>query len=79
MQQLIVSLKQANMLKVAQGAAEYDIGDLIGDVPSATIISGDPGVSVHVAVEARYADVLREAVGDLCTVGPYRTFTLLKS
>lgn len=60
------------MAEVARGDAYFNIEELIHDVPTATIVSGNPTVSVRVEVAKEYADRLCRAVEDTCTVGTYR-------
>jgi hypothetical protein len=75
--QLVLTLNKAKMLEAARGDASYNIGTMIESIPSVTIVSGDPTVAVRVEVDTRYAEILRQAVRDHCTVGAYREFALL--
>jgi hypothetical protein len=76
-EQLIVSLKKERMLEAARDARAFDISELIGRVPSATIVSGDPSIAVQVEVDKRYVNQLRRSVDSICTVGYYRSFVPL--
>jgi hypothetical protein len=75
--QLVVSMNKAKMLEGARGGSKNNIAELIKHVPSVTILSGDPAFAVRVEVEERHVAMLRSSVADLCTVGPYREYTVL--
>jgi hypothetical protein len=69
--QFVVTLNKAKMLEAARSGSRPDLRSLIESVPSATVVSGNPAVSVEVEVAPEHVDELRDTVRSMCTIGPY--------
>lgn len=76
---LVLTLKKAMLLKAAQRGTRYDIEKMISDVPSATVVSGNPAVSVQIRVADKDIDRLRQSVGASCTIDQTTEFELFKT
>jgi hypothetical protein len=50
---------------------QVDIGALVADVPTATVVDGDPHTAVRIRVDERRTRQLQAAVAALCTVDVY--------
>ena len=76
---LVLTLTKAMLIKAARTGERYNIMEMISDVPSAKVVSGNPAVSVQVRVADQDIDRLRQSVGTMCTIDRKTEFELFKS
>jgi hypothetical protein len=59
--------------------AHVDLRELVGKVPTARILSGDPTVSVKVSVDAGQGQALKDVVGGSCVIDEYADLDLYQN
>jgi hypothetical protein len=73
---LLVSVDFDKVPYEKAAAKAINIGDLVGKVPTARVVDGDPYTAVRVRVDERRARQLEAAVATYCTVDTYADLDL---
>jgi hypothetical protein len=76
MQNFLVTVDFDRVAATLGAAAHVDLRELVGKVPTARILSGDPTVSVKVSVDEAQLNALVDTVGGFCVVDAYADLDL---